>query len=174
MKAKEPFQLVPPWGTNPEWCEANHCRDSLIQRYSDSLNSAVSLAFLVRDQLESIFDLLDELCVETCPQCPDPCCLNASPWYDFRDLIYLHLNSLAIPFSQTIHAMNAICCYSSPRGCALARISRPWICTWYLCSVQTANLTFRRFDQWKELKLTINKIKNFRKEMEESFIRVTG
>ena len=172
MRSNESLQLAPPWGTKPAWWGANRSIDELIQRHAGKLTSAVSLASAVRVRLESVFNILDDLCIETCPRCPDPCCLHASPWFDFRDLIFLHLNDLAIPFRQPIDAMNATCCYFSPRGCTLARISRPWICTWYLCSVQTANLNSRRSHQSKDLKCAINEIKAFRKEMEETFIRV--
>jgi hypothetical protein len=124
--------------------------------------------------LESIFSLLDDLCLETCPRCPSPCCLHASPWFDFRDLIFLNLNTLAIPVSQSIETLNETCRYVSPRGCTLDRISRPWICTWYLCSVQTANLKSRRSHQREDLMLAINEIKVLRKEMEDAFIRVVA
>jgi len=172
MRSDESSQLAPPWGTEPVWQEANRSIDDLIQRYAGKLSSAVALASLVRLRLGSIFNILDEICIETCPRCPDPCCLHASPWFDFRDLIFLHLNALAPPVSQPIEVMNATCRYFSPRGCTLTRISRPWICTWYLCSVQTANLNNRRSNQKKGIIFTINEIKAFRKEMEEAFVRV--
>jgi hypothetical protein len=172
MKSTDPLQLAPPWGTKPAWREANRCIDGLNQRYSVKLNSAAVLSVSLRHRLESIFSLLDDLCLETCPRCPNPCCLHASPWFDFRDLIFMHLNTLAIPISQTIGALNETCRYVSPRGCTLARISRPWICTWYLCSVQTANLNIRRAHQVQKLTSAINEIKALRKEMEEVFTRV--
>ncbi len=172
MKSNLSLQLAPPWKTKPAWQEANRSIDGLIQRYADKLSPAVTLAALVRVRLESIFNILDDLCIETCPRCPDPCCIHASPWFDFRDLIFLHLNALAPPVSQPIEVMDATCRYFSPRGCTLTRISRPWICTWYLCSVQTANLNNRRSNQKKGLTYTINEIKVFRKEMEAAFVRV--
>ena len=172
MRSSVPSKLAPPWGIKPVWQEANRSIDDLIQRNAGKLISVVTLASLVRVRLESIFIILDDLCIETCPRCPDPCCLHASPWFDFRDLIFLHLNSLAPPVSQPIEVLNATCRYFSPRGCTLERISRPWICTWYLCPVQTANLNNRRSHQRKDLTLVLNEIKRFRKEMEETFIRV--
>jgi hypothetical protein len=30
--------------------------------------------------------------------------------------------------------------YWKPKGCVLPRMSRPWICTWYLCPTQKAIL----------------------------------
>jgi hypothetical protein len=166
------LNIAPPWGTEPVWQEANRSIDDHIQRYAGKLSSALTFASWVRVRLESIFNILDDLCIETCPQCPDPCCLHASPWFDFRDLIFLQLNALAIPPGQPIDALNAYCRYFSPRGCTLDRISRPWICSWYLCSVQTANLNNRRSIQRKDLTIVLNEIKAFRKEMEETFIRV--
>jgi len=172
MRPNESFHLAPPWRTKSDWQEANRRIDDRIQQNSGKLSSAAALAASARVRLMSIFDLLDDLCMETCPRCPDPCCLNASPWFDFRDLLFLHLNALPIPFGQPIEAFSATCCYYSPRGCTLARISRPWICTWYLCPVQTANLKKRRAYPSKDLTFAINEIKVFRKEMEETFIRV--
>lgn len=163
---------APPWGTKPAWQEVNRGIDDLIQRHSGKLGSAAALASLVRIRLESIFNLLNDLCIETCSRCPDPCCLRASPWFDFRDLIFLHLNTLEIPIGQPIEAFNQTCCYYSPHGCTLSRIFRPWICTWYLCPVQTVNLKNRRAHQRKDIAFAINEIKAYRKEMEEMFIRV--
>ena len=172
MRSTNPVRHAPPWGTKPAWREANCCIAGLNQRYSVKLSSAVALAVSLRQRLESIFSLLDDLCLETCPRCPNPCCLHASPWFDFRDLIFLHLNTLAIPINQTIEALNDTCRYVSPGGCTLARITRPWICTWHLCSVQKANLNIRRAHQVKNITSAINEIKALRKAMEESFIRV--
>jgi hypothetical protein len=154
------------------WREANCSIAANIQRYPSKMKPVAASARGVRVRLESIFGLLDDLCMETCLRCPDPCCLHASPWFDFRDLIFLHLNALAIPLRQSIENMSVTCCYSSPRGCTLARISRPWICTWYLCSVQTANLNSRRSRQKENWISAIYETKSYRKEMEEAFIRV--
>ena len=165
MRSTKSVPFAPPWGPKPAWQEANRSIADLNQRYSGKLSSSAALAVSLRVRLESIFSLLDDLCLETCPRCPDPCCLNASPWFDFRDLLFLHLNSLAIPSSQTIETSKAVCRYYRPQGCTLPRISRPWICTWYLCSVQTANLNSRRATQRKDLTVAVNEIKALRKEM---------
>ena len=174
MKSNLSLPPAPPWQTKPAWQEANRSIDGLIQQYADKLSPAVTLAALVRARLESIFNILDGLCIESCPRCPDPCCLHASPWFDYRDLLFLHLNAVATPVSQPIDVLNATCRYFSLRGCTLERISRPWICTWYLCPVQTGNLNSRRSHQRKDLASALNEIKAFRKALEETFIRVTA
>ena len=173
MRSDDSLEFAaPPWGKEHVWREVNAHIDELVQRYSAKLKSSSALAVAVRIQLTSVYGLLDALCLETCPRCPDPCCLNASPWFDFRDLVFLHLNTLSIPGSQPIDAISGICRYSGTNGCKLDRISRPWICTWYLCPVQTANLISRRPRQKENLDLAVKAIKMLRIQMENEFIRV--
>ena len=103
--------------------------------------------------------------------CPEPCCLTACPWYDFRDLLFLHLNPLEIPQSQPIHTYKDSCCYLSPRACTLSRITRTWICTWYRCPGRKANLKKRNRRQWETINRTVSKIKRGHEQLEVEFIR---
>jgi hypothetical protein len=93
-------------------------------------------------------------------------------WYDLRDLIFLQFNRLSIPLSQTISDIKETCCYLSHKGCTLPRITRPWICTWYLCPAQTANVKDRSANQWQTLSRVLGDIKARRKQLEDEFIRV--
>lgn len=174
MITTESVSFAPPWGTKPQWQEANRSIADICRRYAGQLNATVALAAALRGRLASVFSLLDALCLETCPRCPDPCCLHARPWFDFRDLLLLHLNNLAIPISQTIENSNSTCRYYGPCGCTLDRLYRPWICTWYLCPTQTSNLNRRRYLQHHDFSLAVSKIKGLRQNMEDMFIRVTA
>jgi hypothetical protein len=98
----------PPWGTIPVWQEANRSIDFHLKRYYPRLKPAMQIARETRTRLESIFPSLDDLGMMTCPRCPDVCCLSASPWYDLRDLIFLHFNRLSIPRTQTIAGFYAM------------------------------------------------------------------
>jgi len=82
-------QDMPPWGSGAAWDAANRSLDSLIQRNRMALDSVVILAQKVQARMVSIFSLLDDLCQVTCPWCPDPCCLAARVWIDFKDLLFL-------------------------------------------------------------------------------------
>jgi len=167
-----PLILSPPWGSVTAWQEANISINFHIKRYYPRLGDAIQIARDIRIHLRSIFSLLDDLALITCPRCPDVCCLTASPWYDMRDLIFLHLNRLSIPLSQTIPGIKETCCYISHKGCLLPRITRPWICTWYLCPAQTASIKERHADQWQALTGVLGEIKAHRKELEDEFICV--
>ncbi len=166
------LKLSPPWGSIPSWQEANLSIDFHLKRYYPRLKPALQIARETRIRLESIFPLLGDLCMMTCPRCPDACCLSASPWYDLRDLIFLHFNRLSIPLFQTISDIKETCCYLSHKGCTLPRITRPWICTWYLCPAQTANVKDRSANQWPTLSRVLGDIKARRKQLEDEFIRV--
>ena len=172
MTTHNPLIFKPPWESSPDWRQANRSFDIHIDRYRTELGSALATAREVRSRLASIFPFLNDLCMATCRCCPEPCCLTANPWYDFRDLLFLHLNFLEIPRSQPVHADKDTCCYLSPRGCMLSRITRPWICTWYLCPTQTENLKNRNRRQWETINQTVSDIKRGREQLEVEFIRV--
>jgi hypothetical protein len=172
MTSAKPLKFTPPWALNPAWQEANGSLDFHVDRYRADLQPAVATARNLRRLLASIFPLLNDICMATCPWCPEPCCLTASPWYDFRDLVFLHLNLLEPPPAQTIHAYRETCRYSSPQGCTLSRITRPWICTWYICPVQKAYLKKRSRSRWNAFDRTVCEIKQGRKALEAEFIRV--
>jgi hypothetical protein len=118
--------------------------------------------------------MLEDLCLATCTHCTDPCCLKAYAWFDLKDLLFFHLNKLAIPPAQLMTDRKMTCRYLGVRGCTLERISRPWICTWYLCPTQVRVLRGDA-DRGKEVlfQRTATKIRVLRKEMERVFIEET-
>ena len=172
MMSDQLLQLAPPWGSKFAWQEVHANIGYHIHRYQTDLKPVATIARQARILLDSIYTLLDDLGTETCDRCAAPCCLTSSPWFDFRDLIFLHLNHLAIPLTQSIDAYKTACCYLSSGGCTLSRAIRPWICTWYLCPVQTSNLKKRRLDQYETFVHTVREIKCCRRQMEDAFIRI--
>ena len=165
----------PPWKNAVSWGEANHTVAFLIERYGDHLHETRSLARNLYRKMVTLFPLLEELCRATCTFCPDPCCFSAYAWFDFKDLLFAHLNGLSIPPAQLMTDRKMVCRYLGAQGCTLERIARPWICTWYLCPVQTAVL---RTDAARGKKVffheTATEIRAGRKEMERAFITETG
>jgi len=164
---------LPPWGSSANWFEANRSLDHLIRLHRAELKRAMMLARSIQVYLESIFALMDDLCAVTCLFCPDPCCLNAKVWIDFRDLLFLHLSDQQIPQGQILQNLKQTCRYCSFGGCTQTRILRPWVCTWYLCPAQTANFRQQSLDVQETFNQTVKAVKTTRKEMEAEFIRVT-
>lgn len=164
----------PPWGMTLRWEEANQSLERLLRRHRSKLVLASIFARDIQAQLESIFSVLDNLCATTCPWCPDPCCLSAKVWIDFKDLLFLHLRGQRIPTAQLLPGSNNTCRYTSLKGCTLTRITRPWVCTWYLCPTQTAVLRHMPRSVKDGFYQTVQAIKSGRKKMETAFIRAVS
>ena len=161
-----------PWASPGSWLAANQAVVYHLQRYHADLKSLTILAREIKSFLNSSFPILDELCAHSCPWCPEPCCLSASVWFDFKDLLFLHFNQLSISPAQPKPDLKIPCRYLGPRGCRLSRIARPWICTWYLCPTQTAKLKNGEAHQRKSLEYAIAQIKSGRNLLESEFIRI--
>lgn len=161
-----------PWGTPVGWNEACFSIKHPLKLHRYQLDKALALAKTLRIQLVSIFSLIDDLCRMSCPWCPDPCCLKANVWFDFKDILFLSLNNGPIPSQQLKARSGDTCRYSGSKGCTLPRITRPWICTWYLCPTQTAILRKKSRPVRDFFSKTLRNIKTCRREMEIEFIKV--
>lgn len=167
------YGAVPLWGSTDAWREANETLSYLIQRHRRGLNRAIAYAEAIRCELVPVFTVLDTLCVRSCPWCPDPCCQVAKIWIDFKDLLFLHLTGGPVPPAPLLAELTDICRYLGPRGCLLDRISRPWICTWYLCPTQQRVIQRGREDAGM-IERAFAAIKDGRKKMESEFIHVVS
>jgi len=162
------------WGAHNVWHEANESIAYHLHLYRQKTLYASELAQSIKNCLNALFPLMDDLCMITCSHCPDPCCLNARVWFDFRDMLFLHLSEQQIPRRQLIRSRKEICCYLGYRGCTLPRIRRPWACTWYLCPPQSAVLRKREFSSGNIFERNVRIIRSTRKEMEAEFVRIVS
>ena len=170
MKANIP---IIPWHSMALWQEADNALQIVLHHQKDRLAEAISIAQQIQLMLTSTFRAMDQLCRDTCPDCMDNCCRRATIWFDFKDLLFLHLAEIPLPQAQTISRPGETCRYLPPAGCRLDRIQRPFVCTWYICPAQNTMLKANR--QPKQVTdETIQRIKALRKEMETIYIRATA
>ena len=163
---------VIPWATPHEWRAANQAVEFHQRLYHLEFQKAAALAQKLKLGLESIYSALDELCIDSCPWCPEPCCLKAVAWFDFKDLLFLHFNQQPIPPAQPKANLGMPCRYLGPRGCRLPRLTRPWTCTWYICPTQTAKLRNGQQEKNSLLNQAMAQIKSERDGLENEFIRI--
>jgi hypothetical protein len=168
------LKLSPPWAATEQWRAANSALARAVDRHKTKLGPAEEIALTLQGCLVSLFDRLDDLCEATCPHCPDPCCLSARIWVDFKDLLFLHLAGQAIPAAQLISGRCTPCNGIGHKGCTLPRLSRPWVCTWYLCPAQTLRLHRRPGSDQAFFSETVIAIKTLRNKMEDAFIRAVA
>ncbi len=128
------------WTTPDEWRAVNVRMGAFVARNRAALSSAMAFARALARSLEALAVSMDRLCAVTCPFCPDLCCRRATVWFDRADIILLHLAGHALPAAQVWRGQDGACGYLGTRGCRLPRASRPFICTWYLCSAQMLRL----------------------------------
>lgn len=167
-----PYEPAPLWGSDDVWREANDTVSYLLRRHSNGLKRTVAYARAVREELSAVFTCLDNLCLRSCPWCPEPCCLSAKIWFDFKDLLFLHLTASPIPPAPLLVELTGVCWYFGPKGCLLDRISRPWICIWYLCPTQLAILRRQGRSDIQTIDRAFLAIKAGRAKMESEFIHL--
>ena len=92
-------------------------------------------------------------------------------FHHHADLIFLHLTRQQVHPHQPRPAPGRACAYLTPKGCRLPRLSRPWLCTWYICPAQTLRLSR---ESRGTLEGKILEIKALRREMEAAYIRAVA
>ncbi len=160
----------PVWTTPESWAEANHSLALLCRKYETSLAPAREQARRVRAALQALHPTIEFLCSTTCPACPDSCCVRAKVWLDFRDLLFLHLAGGPLPLHQLRRNLAETCLFLGLKGCTLPRLSRPWVCTWYLCPEQTNLLRKLPVEKQAEFHPAVQEVKEGRRKMEEEFM----
>ncbi len=164
--------MSPPWQTSELWQAANEALADTIQRYKADLQQPREIAGKIFKRIEKLDDLMDSLCALSCPGCRDSCCHRASPWYDFKDLLYIHLAMVMLPPGQIFGSKGHICRYITPSGCALPRVRRPFICTWYLCTLQKKCLQRMAASKAQFLFNSLTALKTGRNQLENQFVRI--
>ncbi|MCP3931592.1 MAG: hypothetical protein GY705_21110 [Bacteroidetes bacterium] len=121
--------------------------------------------------MASLDNPMQDLCRETCPGCDDNCCIRATIYYDFKDLLFLYLYSGRLPQMQIIKQKSCSCPNLASQGCILPRQKRPFVCTWYICPRQKAEI-YQAGETSKlvEIEKTIKLIQAARNTLEDTFV----
>jgi hypothetical protein len=158
-----------PWSHPASWNEVQHSIHLHLDRHRRAMESLMPLAHGIGKHLQVLARQMDMICAHTCTRCPEPCCLTASIWYDLRDLLSFHLLGKPIPVGQPISDYRDVCRFMTNTGCSLPRMIRPWICTWYLCPVQTQWLKKQPDGTRSDLMKYLDEMKTMRAELENRF-----
>lgn len=170
----EGVEAVVPWHTEALWNEAREAlRYSLLQG-PDRMAAARQSAARLGHQLDLLACRFDQLAATTCMDCPDPCCRHAKVWLDFQDLLFIHLHQETLPPQQLRRNLHESCRYLGRHGCTLPRLSRPWICTWYICPAQRQVLARDIPGGMAQTATALARVKSLREEMERRFLTALG
>lgn len=169
--------ISPPGGCDPDpkWIESNRALGRLIDLHRPMLGRVFKTAEKICRGMTSMHPMLDALCVLTCPSRPMSCCLFNKVWFDFNDLLFIHLTGQPLPPLQITMSPGEACDYLAHGGCLLPRLSRPWACTLYVCGARRRALKKTVRFKETELETSIQSIAAARQDMEAEFIRaITG
>ena len=126
-------------------------------------------------QLDLLADRFDQLAATTCDDCPDPCCAHAKVWLDYQDLLFIHLHQEILPPHQLRRNLYMnLAVFWGAQGCTLPRLSRPWICTWYICPTQRQALERDVPGGMAQTVAALARVKTLREEMEQRFLTALG
>jgi hypothetical protein len=165
---------MPPWSSQDTWREANNALGFAIKRHQNQMSELQTLARRITQRIESLDALLEDLCSEVCPVCRDSCCQRAWVWFDFKDLLVMHLGGdFRLP-EQLRGPDDSSCRYLSRAGCMLQRVQRPYVCTWYLCATLKQDLMQRAPSDGTYLTNSLAAVKSARIELENQFIRIVA
>ena len=166
MKAIE----LPPWNDQETWDQIQHYFDHTFSTDID-FSDCRFLAENIFANIKQVDPSLQELCDATCTNCLEVCCLKATVWYDFRDLLFLYLIHGEIPDKQISRKAGRACCLLDHNGCTLQREQRPFICTWYVCQQQHELLEINQLESVdRNLLSHLSDIQAGRKLMEKCFL----
>lgn len=171
---KQPTYTRPPWAEPDQWHQVQEALDLTIGLHGPALDPARAQAGRMEAALLGLEPFLEELCAATCPRCLEPCCLTARVWLDFKDLVFLHLSGQALPLAQLRSRTGQACRYLGPDGCTLARLSRPWVCAWYICPPQKRRLRRMSPARQDEFARLVEVVKAARKLMEAAFVEAVA
>lgn len=163
-----------PWSTPPLWQAATQTMAFTIRQYRGALLPVIDLSRRIYERIHTVDSYMTHLCNQTCPRCQDICCGHAHAYFDFKDLLYLHLSQGRLPAHQTLEKSRQTCRYLNPNGCILPRTERPFICTWYICPDQRACLEQVAPSAMLFLLNSLKALKTGRNQLEAAYIRTTA
>ncbi len=170
-KFKPNSDAIPPWAAREEWQAANAAIAAAIEIRPHRFATLRDLAQQIRCRVDLLDPMLDALCANACPDCTDTCCVRATLWYDFKDLLGFHLGTAPVPAYQLVPAPGCTCRFLDASGCALPRIERPFICTWFICPAQKRVLEGWLPSSRQFLGNSLLALKDGRNRMETKFLQ---
>jgi hypothetical protein len=119
-----------------QWQQSNCALKRLLNRHRPLLGRAAATAGTIRREIDELIHTMEALHRRTCRFCPEPCCITNTVWFDFRDLLAMHLLDELIPSRQAATESGEPCPFLDHHGCRLPWRMRPWMCLKYICPAQ--------------------------------------
>lgn len=164
-----------PWVYSEEWREMMLSVERIGAALGDSRRAVMEVVGEMCDLYAELDGALQMLCSATCPDCVEVCCQKATVWYDMKDVLFLYHAAQRFPEHQVRRNEDGSCCFLAADGCVIPRSERPFICTWYLCSAQTALLSAEHeLTENPDIRDLIRQLKHTRNRLEDLCIQAAA
>ena len=163
-----------PWPTDSLWTQAQTALRRSLAANGTRMAPARRQAAAIAHDRGCLAALFEEVAAITCAVCATPCCLHAKVWFDFKDLLFLHLNRKPLPPHQLRRNLRGSCRYLESRGCHLPHQARPWICSWYICPDLQGAITRDVPGGWVLVDGLRERVKARRDAMEKAYLEALG
>lgn len=167
-----------PWQMAEDWNQVLLSFKAIENKGKNKLTELFSIAKKIQKKFEIVSEPIESLCSCTCVKCEDICCLRATIWFDFKDLLYIYFATGKFPESQikkiTLKNQIRTCSCLTKKGCILSRIERPFVCTWYFCPTQKEYLKQYYPKLILDFEQTLLNIKELRNKIEEEFVCIAA
>ena len=167
-----------PWQMAEDWNQVLLSFKAVENKGRDKLTELFCIAKKIQKNYEIISEPMESLCASTCVNCEDICCMRATIWFDFKDLLYIYFSTGKLPESQikkiTMKNQVRTCGCLTQKGCLLPRTERPFACTWYLCPTQKEYLRQHYPKSLLNFEQTLLNIKGLRNKIEEEFVCISS
>lgn len=127
---------------------------------------ARALALRIEAAIASLDPLMARYCDATCPACIDPCCDGRAVFFNRTDLLVQLALGMKPPLGQTRGRPGDPCRYLTAKGCALSRMSRPYVCVWFFCEPQMELFSQERPAFQRGIIRTLESIRTLRIELD--------
>ncbi|MCB2188574.1 MAG: hypothetical protein KQJ78_19305 [Deltaproteobacteria bacterium] len=128
-----PRDQAAPWAGPEAWARVWRNLQAELGACGPGRARLAALADEAARALAATFPLLDRLTPATCPVCREVCCQKARVVATSRDLLFFAAAGLPPPPAQLRDRLSQPCRHLGPTGCRLPRLSRPFLCNWWLC-----------------------------------------
>ncbi len=167
-----------PWKMAEDWNQVLLSFKAIENKGKDRVTELFSIAKKIQKNFKIISEPIENLCACTCVNCEDICCLRATIWFDFKDLLYIYFATGKFPESQIkkniLKNQTRTCCCLTKKGCILSRTERPFVCTWYFCPTQKEYLKHHYPQLIVDFEQILLNIKELRNKIEEEFVCIAA
>ncbi len=177
VKETKQTQTAVPWQDEAQWEQVFESIQRIAERQIEIIGPIRDLAAGIYSHYGQLTGIIEDICSHSCPGCLDVCCIRATLWFDFKDLLYIYFAFGSLPKAQISKKIDdgvQSCCHLTEKGCSLSRTQRPFVCTWYFCPPQKEYLSLQDSEMQNTIDGHLKEIKLLREKIEDEFIRAAS